>query len=120
MSQRVIPMLHVPDVRATIEWYTSIGFTLLRHNDESGETNWASLSFDGGEIMLASGGAQSSAPRREVDLYILTDDIDGVRRTLREPVDIVGEIHDTFYGMRELIIRDNNRFWITFGQPIAT
>jgi hypothetical protein len=24
---------------------------------------------------------------------------------------------DTFYGMREFIIRDLNRFWITFGQP---
>jgi len=26
-------------------------------------------------------------------------------------------LHDTFYGMREFIIRDLNRFWITFGQP---
>jgi hypothetical protein len=24
--------------------------------------------------------------------------------------------HNTFYGMREVIIRDLNRFWITFGQ----
>jgi uncharacterized glyoxalase superfamily protein PhnB len=113
-------MLHVPDVRATIAWYTSIGFTLRRQNEEDGEINWASLSLDGSEIMFDSGGVPSSASRREVDLYILTDDIDAVRRTLREPVDIVGEIHDTFYGMRELIIRDNNRFWITFGQPIAS
>jgi hypothetical protein len=31
-------------------------------------------------------------------------------------VDVVEVPHDTFYGMRELIIRDLNRFWITFGQ----
>ena len=119
MSQRVVPMLHVPDVRATIDWYTSIGFTLLRQNDDDGEINWASLTRDGSEIMLSLGGAPSSAHRREVDLYILTDDIDAMRRTLPDPVDIVEDLHDTFYGMRELIIRDNNRFWITFGQAIA-
>ncbi|HEY6269809.1 MAG TPA: hypothetical protein VIX11_16030 [Candidatus Acidoferrum sp.] len=34
MSQTVAPMIHVPDVRATVEWYTPIGFTLLRQNDE--------------------------------------------------------------------------------------
>jgi uncharacterized glyoxalase superfamily protein PhnB len=119
MTQRVTPMLHVPDVRATIDWYTSIGFTLARVNDEDGEINWASLTREGSEIMLSLGGASSTAHRREVDLYILTDDIGAVRRALREPVDIVEDIHDTFYGMRELIIRDNNRFWITFGQPMA-
>ena len=27
--------------------------------------------------------------------------------------------HDTHYGMRELIIRDLNRFWITFGQHVV-
>ena len=26
--------------------------------------------------------------------------------------------HDTHYGMREFIIRDPNRFWITFGKNI--
>jgi hypothetical protein len=29
----------------------------------------------------------------------------------------VEDPHDTFYGMREFIVRDNNGFWITFGQP---
>ena len=27
--------------------------------------------------------------------------------------------HDTFYGMREIIIRDLNRFWLTFGEEIV-
>ena len=29
------------------------------------------------------------------------------------------EPHDTFYGMREFIIRDCNRFWLSFGEPIT-
>jgi orotate phosphoribosyltransferase len=33
-------------------------------------------------------------------------------------VDVIEGLHDTFYGMREFTIRDLNRFWITFGQPV--
>ena len=119
MSQHVVPMIHVPNIRATIEWYTSIGFSLLRQHEEDEEITWASLAFGNSEIMLNIDGRPSTAHRREVDLYILTDDLDAIHHKLRDRVDIVEDIHDTFYGMREFIIRDNNRFWITFGEPNA-
>jgi hypothetical protein len=32
---------------------------------------------------------------------------------------VVEDLHDTFYGMRELIVRDRDGFWVTFGQPSA-
>jgi len=38
---------------------------------------------------------------------------------LKGRVDVVEGPHDTFYGMRELIIRDLNRFWITVGRPAS-
>jgi hypothetical protein len=50
-------------------------------------------------------------------LYVYTDNVDDKYQTLRARVDVVEGPHNTFYGMRELIIRDLNRFWITFGQP---
>ncbi len=56
MSQTVVPMIHVPDVSATVDWYTSIGFTLIRQNEEDGEINWAKLSFGNSELMLDAGG----------------------------------------------------------------
>jgi len=28
-TQRVRPMIHVPDVRATMDWYQSIGFEVV-------------------------------------------------------------------------------------------
>ncbi len=55
MSKNVVPMIHVPDVRATVDWYQSIGFHTV----------------------------------------------------------------NTFYGMREVILRDLNRFWITFAQEVS-
>src|SRR6267378_5119082 len=120
MSQTVVPMMHVPDVNATADWYTSIGFRVIRHNEEDGEINWAKLSFENSELMLDAGGKPSTEHRREVDLYILTDNVDDVYRRLKDRVQVVEEPHDTFYGMRELIIRDVNRFWVSFGQPVQT
>ena len=109
-------MIHVPDVAATAKWYTSIGFRLLGQNEEDGEINWAKLSFGNSEVMFNAGGRASGEQRREVDLYITTDDVDGLYGQLRDRVQIVEEPHDTFYGMHEFILRDINGFWITFGQ----
>ena len=120
MSQTVVPMIHVPDVRVAIDWYTSIGFTLVRQNEEDGEINWAKLSFENSELMFNSGGKPSAEHRREIDLYITTDNLDDFYRRLKDRVQIVETPHDTFYGMREFIVRDLNRFWITFGQPLQT
>lgn len=111
-------MIHVPDVGTTVEWHTSIGFRVNAVNEEDGEANWASLSFDESELMLNAGGRTSTGHRREVDLYIRVDDVDELFDHLKNRVELVEELHNTFYGMREFIIRDPNRFWIVFGQPV--
>ena len=120
MTQIVVPMIHVPDVRATIDWYSGIGFKLIRQNEEDGEINWAKLSFGDSEVMFDSGGKSSADHRREVDLYVLSDKIDDLYQRLKDRVQVVENLYDAFYGMREFIIRDINGFWITFGQPIQT
>jgi hypothetical protein len=28
MVEKAVPMFHVPDVRATVDWYISLGFTV--------------------------------------------------------------------------------------------
>jgi catechol 2,3-dioxygenase-like lactoylglutathione lyase family enzyme len=119
LSERIVPMIHVSDVRATADWYTSIGFTLVRYNEEDGEMNWALLLLGSSELMLQAGGKPSTAHRREVDLYVHTDNVARVHARLNGRVQVVEDLHDTFYGMREFIIRDCNGFWITFGQPKA-
>jgi uncharacterized glyoxalase superfamily protein PhnB len=120
MAHTVVPMIHVADVAATVQWYTSIGFRLMRQNEEDGEINWAKMSFGNSEVMFDAGGKASSERRREVDLYIGTDDAADLYQQMKDRVQIVEELHNTFYGMREFIVRDNNGFWITFGQPSTT
>jgi uncharacterized glyoxalase superfamily protein PhnB len=120
MSQTVVPMIHVADVSATVNWYISIGFKVAGQDEEDGNINWAKLSYGNSELMLNAGGKASPEPRREVDLYITTKDVEELYRRLKDRVQEVEALHDAFYGMREFIIRDINGFWITFGQPIQT
>src|SRR6266481_1832797 len=116
-KQRVVPMIHVPDVRATVDWYESIGFTVINtYGNDSDGLSFAILSFGSSEVMFNQGGQPSPHDRREVDLYIYSDSVDDLYRRLKDRVEVVEGPHDTFYGMREFIIRDLNRFWITFGQ----
>lgn len=118
MSRNVVPMIHVPDVRATVEWYKSIGFNVVATygNDSDSGYSFAIVSFGDGQVMFSEDGETSDKRRREVDLYVYTDDVDEFYERLKDRVDVVEGPHNTFYGMREVIIRDVNRFWITFGQ----
>lgn len=120
MPRSLTPMLHVPDVAAAAAWYQSIGFTLLAtHACEGQPLDWARLAFGEDSVMFSLGGRPSDADRREVDLYVGVDDIDALFTTLKDRAEIVEGLHDTEYGMREFIVRDLNRFWITFGQPVS-
>lgn len=119
MSHRAVPMIHVPDVAATARWYAAIGFTLDGTHEDCGEMLWAHLTFGTSELMLNAGGRPSDSPRREVDLYVHVDDLDAAFAKVAPLAELVEPIHDTEYGMREFIVRDPNRFWLTFGQPIG-
>jgi hypothetical protein len=117
--KRVVPMIHVPDVGATVAWYEGIGFSVTGTHAEGGVLSWAALAFGATAVMFNEGGRPSTAWRREVDLYVHTEGVDELHARLKDRTDVVEAVHDTAYGMRELIVRDLNRFWITFGQPLA-
>jgi len=121
MAERIAPMIHVPDVKATAEWYASIGFEIrdVGRECDDGDVIWALLRLGESTVMLSAGGKASDAHRREFDLYIYAEEIDRRYEELKSRVDIIEEPHDTFYGMREFLLRDCNRFWITFAEPMV-
>ncbi len=121
MPGSITPMIHVPDVRAAADWYRDLGFVLTGYHSVDGAWSSARLSLGDGAVMFAPGGLPSKAHRREVDLYVGVDEgLDALFESLKDRVDVLEEPHDTERGQREFTIRDLNRFWITFGQPIAT
>ena len=98
---------------------SSIGFGVRARGSDGAELVWAALTVGMSEVMLSAGGRSSTAHRRDADLYVHVDDVDALFARLDGKVDLVEGLHETFYCMREFIIRDCNRFWITFGQTIA-
>ena len=118
-NQSVVPMIHVPDVRAAVAWYESIGFSVLNtFEDEADGMTFAVLSYRGAQIFLNAGGRSSTEDRREVDLYVRTDDVDQLYERLKGRVEIRLGLQNTFYGAREFVVRDLNGFWVTFGQDL--
>ena len=121
MLQAATPMIHVPDVRATAAWYEGIGFTVLEtFGNSANGLSFAILSVGDTRVMLNQGGRTAPDQRREVDLYVEVANVDALFAKLKDRVDVIEPLHDTDYGMREFIIRDLNRFWMTFGQNLDT
>ena len=119
MLRAATPMIHVPDVQATAAWYEAIGFSVLEtYGNGAGGLSFAILALGATRVMFNQGGRASADRRREVDLYVDADEVDQLYARLKDRVELVEPLHETHYGMREFIIRDPNRFWITFGQNL--
>lgn len=119
MMRAATPMIHVADVRATTKWYESIGFTVLdSYGNGADGLSFAILAAGATRIMFNQGGSASAERRREVDLYVDVQDVDELFASIKDRVEVVESPHDTDYRMREFIIRDPNRFWITFGKDL--
>ena len=128
-----VPMLRVPDVAATLDWYVAIGFReLARYGGDDG-VSFGMVSFGEAEVMIAPG---APTPRHQVSLWFYTDRIDALYELLRgrqleaaraalagEPdpggIDFVADLHAPFYGGREFGIRDPNGFALYFTQTGA-
>lgn len=119
MRQHVSPMIHVQDVRATVEWYERLGFQVhATYENGAGGLSFGIVTFGDSQVMFNQGGRVSTADRREVDLYVYADDLERHYERLRTLVPIMEPPHDTDYGMREFLLRDCNGFWITFGRDL--
>jgi hypothetical protein len=95
MPERIVPMIHVPNVGATAEWYASIGFEICnvyRKGDDD-EIDWALLRLGQSDLMLNAGGLPSSASRRDFDLYTHVDDVDAVRKRVDGKAEIIKDLH---------------------------
>jgi catechol 2,3-dioxygenase-like lactoylglutathione lyase family enzyme len=108
---RLIPMLPVKSIAASIEFYTKLGFAIERREDKWA---WAMLRFDDCRLMLdQSINGHPDAPRQSV-LYLYPDDITEYHRQVRAVGLDIPDLETTFYGMIEFRLDDpdGNRLWI--------
>jgi catechol 2,3-dioxygenase-like lactoylglutathione lyase family enzyme len=108
---RLIPMLPVTNLAASVEFYQKLGFGVEQRNDAWG---WAMLRFDECRIMLdRSINTHRSAPRQSV-LYLYPEDIDSYHGQVKGRGLSIPDLDQTFYGMTEFRLDDpdGNRLWI--------
>jgi len=108
---RLIPMLPVASMPASVEFYQRLGFSVEKRSDD---WRWAMLCFGECRLMLdESINAHPGVPRTSV-LYLYPDDIAEYHRQVRANGLAVPDLETTFYGMTEFRIDDpdGNRLWI--------
>lgn len=114
---RLIPMLPVSNMPASVAFYQKLGFDTERRNDE---WRWAMLRFGECRLMVdESINLHPGMPRAPV-LYLYPDDIAAYHAHLVGSGVPVPALEDSFYGMTEFRMRDpdGNRLWI--GQDNST
>ena len=108
---RLIPMLPVKSMPASVAFYQKLGFTVEKQNLD---WRWAMLAFGECRLMVdESINVSPSAPRTSV-LYLYPDDISEFHKQARENGLDIPDLESTFYGMTEFRIEDpdGNRLWI--------
>lgn len=136
MSTTLTPNLMSENVNASIEFYCNrLGFTYLNGMLANSEQcaaeysakaplQWAMLSHSGAMLMLQErssiAGDYSAFAEMPVAasaaFYLEVEDLDKLLAGLGNEVEIVVPDRTTFYGMREVWIRDNNGYVITLAQ----
>jgi uncharacterized glyoxalase superfamily protein PhnB len=114
---RLIPMLPVKNMPASVEFYGKLGFSVENRNDH---WRWAMLCFGDCRLMVdQSINVAPDAPRCGV-LYLYPDDVVAYHRQIRANGLVVPELETSFYGMTEFRMEDpdGNRLWI--GQEAAS
>jgi catechol 2,3-dioxygenase-like lactoylglutathione lyase family enzyme len=111
---RVIPMLPVRSMAASVEFYARLGFQVENRNDGWG---WAMLRFGDCRIMVDQSINQHPSAARDNVLYLYPDDHADYHATLRRNGVDVPDLDLTFYGHQEFRLDDpdGNRLWI--GKP---
>jgi uncharacterized glyoxalase superfamily protein PhnB len=111
-------MLRTAELRETVAFYEKVlGFRCAAISEEWG---WASLRWDGVEIMIALPNAHEpfERPAFTGSLYIRTDDVDSLWLQVKDSARVCYPLEDFEHGMREFAIYDNNGYVLQFGREI--
>jgi uncharacterized glyoxalase superfamily protein PhnB len=119
------PNLFVKDIRATLDFYKLLGFTLTMSvpGDNEDDLVWAMVTNGKVTIMFQSfksiGDTLPQIRRQEggpLLFYIKVQRIREFFETIREKTTLVHGLQKTFYGATEFSILDINDFMLTFAE----
>lgn len=124
----ITPNLMVEDVNQTIKFYEDIlGFILNQSVPQDGQYDWASVKSGEVEIMLQKRTSlsadfpafQNMPTGGTLTLFIQMQGIQELYERARLQAEVVQDMNETFYGMREFSIKDPNGYILVFAEPIV-
>ncbi len=116
---RLIPMLPVKDIGASIKFYQKLGFSVETRRDE---WRWAMLIFGDCRLMVDQSINGHPGYSRMGVIYLYPDDIMEYHKQVRSNGLEISDLETTFYGVTEFRLDDpdGNRLWIGQDTNAAT
>ena len=125
MLKKLTPNLMVEDVAQTLEFYEDVlGFNVVMTLPEAAPFDFAIVSRDGVELMFQSRQSLSenvpaltgSTIGASQTFYIDVSGINDLYEQIRDRVEILVDLHTTFYGTQEVYFRDLNGYILSFSE----
>ena len=125
MLKKLTPNLMVEDVARTLAFYRDIlGFEAVMTLPETAPFDFAIVRRDHVELMFQSRQSLSenvpalagSAIGASQTFYIEITGLTDLYQQLQDKVEIVVDLHTTFYGTREVYFRDINGYILSFSE----
>jgi lactoylglutathione lyase len=125
MLKKLTPNLMVEDIAQTLTFYKDVlGFGVVMTLPETAPFDFAIVSRDGVELMFQSRQSLSenvpaltgSPIAASQTFYIEVSGINDLYEQIRDKVEIVVDLHKTFYGTQEVYFRDINGYILSFSE----
>jgi uncharacterized glyoxalase superfamily protein PhnB len=125
--QTLTPNVLVNSVNETVSWYKeNLGFQLIMSIPEEGEMDWAMVQRDDVALMFQTRKslAEDFALFADVPIggslsfFTKMTGLDELHKMITDKRAIVKEPYTTFYGMKELMVKDCNGYYLTFAEEI--
>jgi uncharacterized glyoxalase superfamily protein PhnB len=123
--KNLTPNLMVENMDTTISYYRKIlNFELLMSNPEQKPFDWAMMQRGNVTLMFQTKKSLGDelADMKEMPVggsltfYVDVKNIKNLYEQLKGKADIKKNLHDTFYGMKEFVLRDCNGYMIVFAE----
>jgi uncharacterized glyoxalase superfamily protein PhnB len=122
----VAPELFVPNVGDSATFYIKrLGFVLLRANpkaDLGPQTEFAVVALGAAQLLIADEtmyGPIDGARGLAIDIRLMVPDVNAMHtRCVENRVEIIRDIGNREYGLRDFIVRDPNGFRLRFASPL--
>ena len=119
-TQQLVPMLNTNDLQETMRFYVEkLGFRVTGTWPEGDHATWCSLAAGSAVIMFSGPGPGHTHVHETVctgQIYLYPKNIEDAWVELKDSVEVVSELLEHPWGMRDFRIHDPNGYELIFGQ----